>query len=431
MARLTDTDLKRLVGALRGEMQPAASPPAETPRVDAPRVDAPVTADRAQAHSPEIARVSAAAAAAIEDGALADAIGRALGSYLGREVACAALPDAPRPADALRFETEGAIALHVDLDAALAGALADVAIGGDGTNTKHGKRVRIGRALEGGMLEMLRVIAAASGLPAPTQARFIEVARRQATPVAGGSLALGELRGTWTASAAQREERAVSPPQQRARPADAARPAPQPEPVVAPREVVHAAPEPGPKSSEVRQRVLAARPIDETDSGFGAAVEGARVRLGEMLHCTTALETMRVARIETPVLQRGDLKLALIAGGHGSLVLSADRDTVASVAATALHAEDEEAGEPGAVALDAVEAVLRAAMRGFAEKLPTIAGSPSRFVRLAEGALPARSPHFAIVAPVRIGERAATLQWLVPAWMADSHAEPRAPFDAP
>jgi len=87
MARLTDTDLKRLVGALRGEMQPAASPPAETPRVDAPRVDAPVTADRAQAHSPEIARVSGAVAAAIEDGTLADAIGRAILPRPGAEIA--------------------------------------------------------------------------------------------------------------------------------------------------------------------------------------------------------------------------------------------------------------------------------------------------------------------------------------------------------
>ncbi len=426
MARLTDTDVKRLVGALRGETQPAASP-----ATGPPRVDAPIAADRLETPLPEIARVSAAVTAALEAGTLADAIGRALGSYLGREIACAALPDAPRPTDALRFETEGAIALHVDLDAALAAALVDVAIGGDGTNTKHGKRGRIGRALEGGMLEMLRVIAAASGLPAPTEARFIEVARRQATPVAGGSLVLGELRGAWTASAAQREARAISAPQPRARPADVPRPTPPPEPVVAPREVVHAAPEPGLKSPEVRQRVLAARAIDETDSGFGAAVEGARARLAEMLHCATALEAMRVARVDTPVLQRGDLKLALIAGGHGSLVLSADRETVANVAATALHAEDEEAGEPGAVALDAVEAVLRAAMRGFAEKLPTIAGSPGRFVRLAEGALPARSPHFAIVAPVRIGERAATLQWLVPAWMADAHAEPRPILDVP
>ncbi|HLN47391.1 MAG TPA: hypothetical protein VK216_03925, partial [Magnetospirillaceae bacterium] len=136
-------------------------------------------------------------------------------------------------------------------------------------------------------------------------------------------------------------------------------------------------------------------------------------------------------RVDAPALQRGDLKLALIAGGQGSLVLSADRETVASVAASATGVDAADGREPGAVALDAVEAVLRAALRGFAEKLPAIAGTPARFVRLDEGALPARSPHFAIVAPVRIGERSATLHWLVPAWMAGARGEVRAPVDAP
>jgi hypothetical protein len=99
---------------------------------------------------------------------------------------------------------------------------------------------------------------------------------------------------------------------------------------------------------------------------------------------------------------------------------------VASVAAAAIGVEQSAGGDVGPVGVDAVEAILRASMRAFAERLPAIAGTPPRFVRLADGALPARSPHFQIVAPVRIAERAATLRWLVPAWMAGSRKDGRA-----
>ena len=432
MSRLSQSDVSRLVGALRGESAPVSALPAGAPTEN---IAPPPQADG------EVARVKSAVASAIEAGSLADTIANALRAYLNRDVTCDMRADGAPPENAMRFEAGDAIALHVDLDASLAAALADIGIGGDGTNTRHGKRNRVGRQLEPLVLELVQAIARAASLAPLLEARFIEVARRHATPVGVGVMSIGGISGGWSAGVAVREPRASVPASGRAQPGAPARAMAPPAPPAAPREVVHAVAEPGPVETpsrvstnappQARERVLGARTTGEPHDDFGAAVEAARGRLGEMTHCSTVLESIRVERVDAPALQRGDLKLALIAGGQGSLVLSADRETVASVAASATGVDAADGREPGAVALDAVEAVLRAALRGFAEKLPAIAGTPARFVRLDEGALPARSPHFAIVAPVRIGERAATLHWLVPAWMAGARGEVRAPVDAP
>ncbi len=432
MSRLSQNDVSRLVGALRGESVPASAPPAGAATEN---VAPPPRADG------EVARVKSAVASAIEAGSLADTIANALRAYLNRDVTCDMRADGAPPENAMRFEAGDAIALHVDLDASLAAALADIGIGGDGTNTRHGKRNRVGRQLEPLVLELVQAIARAASLAPLLEARFIEVARRHATPVSVGVISIAGITGGWSAGVAVRESRATVPASGRAQLDAPARAIAPSAPPAAPREVVHAVAEPGPietlprastnAPTQGRERVLGARTTGETHDDFGAAVEAARGRLGEMTHCSTVLESIRVERVDAPALQRGDLKLALIAGGQGSLVLSADRETVASVAASATGVDAADGREPGVVALDAVEAVLRAALRGFAEKLPAIAGTPARFVRLDEGALPARSPHFAIVAPVRIGERSATLHWLVPAWMAGARGEVRAPVDAP
>jgi hypothetical protein len=208
-----------------------------------------------------------------------------------------------------------------------------------------------------------------------------------------------------------------------------------PHPEVPPaRDIVYVAPEPV-KSQHpaplAREPVLPVRARQDDDNPFAVAVEAAGARLSDTARCPTALEPIEVARVDTPSLQRGDLKLALIAGGQGALVLSADRATIVSVASAAIGMETTADAEPGSVSLDAVEAVLRATMRAFADKLPGIAGTPARFVRLADTALPARSPHFKIVAPLRIGERTATLRWLVPTWMAGVSGDARTPTDVP
>jgi hypothetical protein len=432
VSRLSQSDVSRLVVALRGEATPASAPSAG---VATGSIAPPPQADG------EVGRVKSAVASAIDAGSLADAIANALRTYLNRDVSCDISADGAPPENTMRFEAGDAIALHVDLDASLAAALADIGIGGDGTNTRHGKRIRIGRQLEPLVLELMQALAQAAALGPPPEAHFIDVARRHATVVGVGTITVAGISGGWSAGVAVRESRASAPAPAKAQPDTPLRTVPSPAQPSVPREVVYAVSEPAPADTpprtsagappQPRERVLGARSAAEPQNAFGAAVEAARGRLGEMTHCPTVLESIRVERVDAPALQRDDLKLALIAGGQGSLVLSADRETVASVAASATGVDAVDGREPGAVALDAVEAVLRAALRGFAEKLPAIAGTPARFVRLDEGALPARSPHFAIVAPVRIGERPATLHWLVPAWMAGARGEVRASIDAP
>jgi len=442
VSRLSQGEVLRLVVALQGGEVPASAPVvAPSDPIAAPDPVAPPAPDA------EVTRVKNGVGAAIEAGSLADAIATVLREYLGRGVICSLSTDGAPPQNAMRFEAGDAIALHVDLDGSFAAVLADIGIGGDGTNTRHAKRIRIGRQLEPLVLDVMQAIARAASLGPLHEARFIDVARRHSTPIGFGVIELGTESGAWSAGVAVRELRAPAPaPRAGAQPDSAGRkiaPAPLPQPA-APREVVHAAPEPAPDApvrtgaaaqtsapSQTRERLIGARAPAQAHAAFSAAVEAARGRLGEMTHCSTVLESVQVERVDAPALQRGDLKLALIAGGQGSLVLSADRETVASVVASVTGVDPVDGHEPGAVAVDAVEAVLRAALRGFAEKLPAIAGTPARFVRLDEGALPARSPHFAIVAPVRIGERPATLQLLVPAWMAGARSEIRAPLDAP
>ncbi|HZV80296.1 MAG TPA: hypothetical protein VFF60_11875 [Candidatus Binatus sp.] len=361
--------------------------------------------------------------------AIAGALEQAVRSYLGRDVTIEVEPHAAPSAGSLRFESiAGADSWRAELDATVATAIADIAIGGDGENVRHAKRNRTGKQLEGFAHQMMCALASALRADAPSSARYSSDAQsaRAGTEVdsghAGGSLAIGDTRGAWYIGFARSQAHPVME-----RPVAVTQPL---ERVSSTRDVVLVAPEPAPRAQPRAPAPLIdqarARRSSDTDGDFEPAVEAATARLAETVRCTAELETLEVERVDTPVLTRGDLKLALIAGGQGSLVFSADKETVASVAAAAIGVDQSTGADAGPVCVDAVEAILRASMRAFAERLPAIAGTPPRFVRLADGALPARSPHFQIVAPVRIAERAATLRWLVPAWMAGSRKDGRA-----
>jgi hypothetical protein len=428
--RLNDADIARLLAGLGGQPIPAHdAPAAETASHEPPD---------------EIAVLRARLTADERRAALRSALETALREYLQRDVTCSTSDDAPLPAEPLRFEGGEPLEWHFDLASPLAAALGDIVIGGDGANVRHTNRRRLGRLIEPLASRIAAVIAqAADAQEVPL--RFVEVARRIATPLAGGSIEVGTTKGGWSAGATLRAPRALpstvaaSPAQTTTIPTRPSlrpeQPAEQP-PSKPPRDVVHPVMEPQSPSSDARQqgigpareRVIGPKPV-EPDGAFAGAVAAACSRLGEITRCATATDAIVVTRVETPSFSRDDLKLALIAGGQGSLVLSADPEAVTSVAAATAGVQTPAGGKPGAVVVDAVEAVLRAALRGFAENLPGIAGGPQRFVRLAEGALPARSPHYAIAAPLHIGERAATLQWLVPTWMATAKGEERVPND--
>lgn len=446
MSRLNDADVARLLAGLGG--QPAARDVIAAPSVEPDGTARQETHESALeiAAPDEIAALQARLAIGDRAAMLSSMLETALREYLQREVRCEVSGDPPWPEEALRFEGGDPLEWHFDVAAPLAAALGDLAIGGDGVSVKHTNRRRLGRMIEPLATRIAAVIAnAAQAEPVPL--RFIEVARRAATTLVGGSIHVESTQGGWIVGAALRAPRALASPavdlsSARTEPAAEPRPARRPEtrgepaPAQPPREIVHpiveapsaAVDSRQPGMGAARERVIGPKPADP-DAAFAGAVAAACSCLSEIARCTAAPDTIVVTRVETPALSRDDLKLALIAGGQGSLVLSADRAAVNSVAAATVGAQTPAGGKPGAVVVDAVEAALRAALRGFAESLPGIAGGPQRFVRLAEGALPARSPHYAIAAPLHIGERAATLQWLVPTWMATAKGEERTPVD--
>jgi len=423
VARLNATDVERFLERLK---TPAPAPD-DTPQIQPS--DAAEHIEQAALDPDDDALVPFEDARNSDAAAITEALEQAVRSYLGRGVTIEVEPHASPSAGSLHFEgVAGTDSWRAELDAAVATAIADIAIGGDGEAVRHAKRNRTGKQLEGFAHQMMCGLASALHADAPSSARYSSATQsaRVRTDVdssqAGGSLAIGDVRGAWYITVARTQARPVAE-----KPVSVTQPL---EPTSSARDVVLVATEPA-----LRAQPRAPAPLidpargkrsSDTDGDFEPAVEAATARLAETVRCTAELETLEVERVDTPVLTRGDLKLALIAGGQGSLVFSADQQTVASVAAAAIGVEQSAGGDVGPVGVDAVEAILRASMRAFAERLPAIAGTPPRFVRLADGALPARSPHFQIVAPVRIAERAATLRWLVPAWMAGSRKDGRA-----
>jgi hypothetical protein len=439
MARLNDADIARLLTGL-GE------PPGHAAALPVEEREAPQPSPAPEVMLIEIAQLQTRLEDAARGPTLRGALETMLRDYLRHDVACSVGDDALMPAETLRFEGGEPLEWHLDVAVPLAAMLGDLTIGGDGTGIRHTNRRRLGRLIEPLATRIAALIAEAAGAE-PVPLRFIEVARRAATPLLSGSIEIGTAKGDWVVGAALRASRAIpstaAPGAARAVTAPSAQerllfrpePAGEPSPSKPSREVVHPVMEP-PGGVDARQpgvgssheRVIAPKPVG-SNGAFAGAVAAACSRLGEITRCVIAADAIDVKRVETPSLSRDALKLALIAGGPGSLVLSADEEAVTTVAAATIGALKPADGKPGAVVIDAVEAVLRAALRGFADSLPGIAGGPQRFVRLAEGALPARSPHYAIEAPLHIGEHAATLRWLVPTWMATAKGEERAPND--
>ena len=392
MAKLSDADVKRFVTALEH---------GETFESDAAK-SAEIAGHALEPEQP---------AAPSLDVTIGQAIEQALHSYLGSDLQNAIPDKACNPAQPMWFESALPERWLLGLDAPLVALLADLAIGGDGKAARPPRGARVGALLEPVAQRMITAAASAVGSPAPASVRAVAELARTPQPLANGAISNGAATGAWSIA---REKAAA-----------AENPARELTPLV---EIVHTTPRQTdirPAASGPRERILAARQGTDASGALSRAVAAASAQLREITHRAAEVETVRVTLVESPTLPREDLKLALIAGGQGSLVLSADRAAIA-VVAEAVTGEHADGQEPGAIIVDAVETVLRAAMRGFAESLPGLARGPQRFVRLAESAMPARSPHYVVVAPVRLERGTATLAWLVPTWMADL-GEVRAP----
>ena len=397
MAKLSDADVKRFVTALeQGE--------SETPQ----------EADFARSSGASQSVEDAAGATHVLTGS-AELIGRAieqaLYSYLGVELHCDASSDASLPVQPLWFETPAPERWVLGFDASLAAALSDLMLGGDGKAARPMQRSRAGALLAPLVSKLIAAAAGATSSATPATAKAMQDRVTGPQPLAGGTISGGSVAGAWSigfvaeARAGAVTTRADSITTEPATPVEIVH-------VHAARDEIQQTP------SMPRERILAVRPAGDANAALVRAVQAGGARLGEITHCEATVEPAKVTLVESPSLARDDLKLALIAGGQGSLVLSADREAMA-VIAQAVTGAPVDAQEPGAVVVDAVETALRAAMRGFADLLPGLARGPQRFVRLTESAMPARSPHYAVVAPVRLDRATATLGWLVPTAMAE------------
>ena len=334
----------------------------------------------------------------------ADELGRTLtldmAAYLNRPVRCSVLPSPGAVTDAWRFSAQvDADRWWLDLDVALAGAFADAMIGGDGTAAVgRGRRVRglVRRIAE----RIFAVVADVTGSAAPQPAAEEDPATARgaesgdALAVGGGLYAVAIDQYPWQIGVYAREPAAQAPPPQAARPS-----AP---PIIA-------------DESE--------RPAPAT---VASVIDLLRVRLEHSSHATIDASEPKTSETGEPFASDSPpitLGLALTTDGTGALVALLDRAAVGIVASGASGSVLPDCEAVGDVVAAAAEAVVRDALGDLGLRLPAIASSGQRVVRLADNPLPARTPHHAVDLRVAAGEREGVIRLLIPSWMLAQEAQ--------
>ncbi len=411
MARLTDADLARLVAALSSD------------KPDSSCSNGPLGPFvRASAASSEEG-LNTALGSASATGRLGEALTREMRTYLGADIVCTSGGAAPEVREAWRFEGRGgADVWWLEFDDRLARAFANAMIGAapdlpDPAQRAPGPMARSSRS--GRMLlrladRFVSVLGASVEATAPRVDRVTAEAIEAGTASASGSCRIAGSDLPWRAGVVATHANAAQSylaPPHRGQPHDA-RP-------TADRAGVAARP-----AAPIRDATSTLRPApvdvlqNEPDGVLAKAVDAAAADLADIMHKAVVVSARETRQVGAPAMPEGQLRLALSTGGHGSLVLSADRDAVESLAMAALDGPLPSVTATGVVVNAAAETLLRAALSSFARHLPGVAGETHRVVRLAEGALPARTLHYAIVAQFAVENYVTTLRWLVPAWMA-------------
>jgi hypothetical protein len=351
----------------------------------------------------------------VHDNTRLDELGRALtldlASYLRRPVRCSLGHAVPAIPTAWRFgaKTRGGF-VWLDIDIALAAALGDAMIGGDGTGAiGRGRRVRALASVAA--RRMLETIASAATIALTDATETLAPDPAFGAPIAGGSCAVAVAQYPWTMGAAFDAPIATRSSPSAASPASPAR-------ATAPERSFQPAPSsrraaPSPIESGVQ-------PASDPEAALSAAIDALDARLSELTLRTVAARPAKVERIagsEVAGPSSAALGLALSAGGNGVVVAFADAAAVSGLAAGAAGGRPAEAGQPGEVVIAAAEAVLRDALERAALRLPALGDEGHRVVRLSDDPLTARTPHHAVDISLAIGDRTAWLRVLVPSWM--------------
>jgi len=406
VAKLSDADLDRLVAALG---------PAESE-------EAAESEDATASKEPAPQALNAALASANATGRLGEALTRELRAYLNADITCRSAGQMPALDHAWRFEgTSGKSLWWVEFDDELARELARTMIGAPHEESTGTLRAKLGKSnsRSGHMLARLaaRFLATLAGCveAPPPRVEYVsrDVAADDSSASAGGSCSIAGNSHGWRAGVAtERGASARSDP----RPGAANRSVTtRPGTVAAKPERGDARGEPDSESSR------------EPELTLSKAVRAAASALAEAARVTVTVSGIETRRVAAPVMPKGQLRLAFTTGGQGSLVLSADRGAVEALVSAALDGPLPTVQDTGAVVVAAAETLMRAALSGFAQRLTSVAGEPHRVLRLVEGALPARSPHYTIASRLSLGDRVTALRWLVPAWMAGEERTPPEP----
>lgn len=406
MARLTESRAAALVAALTRESGVYAAASADEPDLSAwhpaEGVEPPVATPGEDGAPVDQLRSLA------RDRARLDELGRTLtldlAAYLRRPVRCSAAHAAPAIPSAWRFGVKirgGTVWLDVDI--ALAAALGDAMIGGDGTAAiGRGRRVRALASVA--VRRMLDAVAAAASIELHGATETLAPDPAFGNPIAGGMCAVAVEEFPWALGAFAES------------PALAER-APAP---LADRAAVAAAP-------SVPTPAAGAGVAHDPDAALAGAIDALNARLAELTHAKVAASAAKVERIDGAEVAgppSAALGLALSAGGNGVVVAFADAAAVTGIAFAASGATPIDASRPGEVVVAAAEAVLRDALERAALRLPALGGEGHRVVRLSDDPLAARTPHHAVDVRLSIDGRSGTLRVLVPSWML-SHREKR------
>lgn len=349
----------------------------------------------------------------LADNARLDELGRALtldlAAYLRRPVRCSLRQAVPSIPTAWRFGARTRSGLvWLDVDIALAAALGDAMIGGDGTaQIGRGRRVRALASVAA--RRVLESIAEAAKIDLSDAAETLAPDPAFGAAIAGGLCAVAVDEYPWAVGAfvespAFAQGAAGSPPEQ-----------PTPEP---------------PTPSERRIDPPPASPKDESprdpEAALALAIDALNARLAELTLRHVAARSTRVERIDGTEVAgppSAALGLALSAGGNGVVVAFADDDAVSGLAGAAAGTRPPRAARPGEVVVAAAEAVLRDALERAALRLPALGGEGHRIVRLSDDPLTARTPHHAVDVALSIGDRNGALRILVPSWMLANRAK--------
>jgi hypothetical protein len=381
MARLSDADVDQLVASLSGspEAQASASAHAGSDVARPPFADTGLVTTRAAQRLLELSA----------DGSLGPLLTQKLAAYLNRPLRCTSGDGPELTGDSARYLAQAdGIRYWVRLESLLASAIADATIGGEGEAPKVGYGPKVARLAAGAVLEIVRVIAAALGLPEPVAAELDREWPETPPVLAGGRLSVAAQDYVWQAGLVSME-----------------RPAPQ--------------------NLSRRSELTPPRPsVAAKGNDLEVALECVRRQLEEMAREAVTFGAIQRVAMAAPRVPQAWLRMSLRARAGGAIVLAVDRETAASLVNCALRADVVSANGSGALMQAGAEVILRDALQALAGELSDGLDEPYHILPLSDEAILATLPHQSVEHGFTCGARSGVLRWLVPDRLLSRRAGP-------